>query len=237
VKQINISNDAGRDAVVSLSGVGVSRTVRWLDEQKRPAASVQLVKEPVNHSIAALTSKFGSVEKAGQEIIDGDPEIDLELTGMILRDTSRVYLSPDRSIARRISAWEVVLDAKGVERDRRVRVVSESNVATEIPLKWSGKYLNKTDAMRRFVIAGKRQLIHVNGLTYDFLFAMAKELESKNKLMLLGGGAKGVDPLVLQRGGAPYRALLEGRTDGDRYCLLAHFTNLELKQIPKEDTA
>ncbi len=236
MKQINISNNAGRDAVVSLNTVAVSKTVRWLDEKKRPASSVQLVKEPVDRSIGALESQFGSVEKAGQAMIDGDPEIDAELTGMILRDTSRVYLSPDRTIARRISVWEVVLDAKGQERDRRVRVVNESNVATEIPLKWSGKFLDKVDAMRRFVIAGKRQLIHVNGLTYDFLYGMAKELESKKKLMLLGGGPKGIDPLVLQRGGTPYRALLEGRTDGDRYCLLAHFTNLELKQIPKEET-
>jgi hypothetical protein len=72
-------------------------------------------------------------------------------------------------------------------------------------------------------------LLHVNGLTYDFLYGMAKELEARDSLMLLGAGPKSNQPLILRRGGSPYRGFLEGRTDGDKYCLLLHFSNLELK--------
>ena len=72
-------------------------------------------------------------------------------------------------------------------------------------------------------------MLHINGLTYDFLFTMAEELEKKNSLMLLGGGPKSNQPLVLRRGGAPYRGFLEGRVRGDRYCLLLHLSNLELR--------
>jgi hypothetical protein len=73
------------------------------------------------------------------------------------------------------------------------------------------------------------QLHHINGLTYDFLFGMAKELEAKNALMLLGAGPKSNQPLILRRGSTPYRGFLEGRTQGDKYCLILHFSNLELK--------
>ena len=74
--------------------------------------------------------------------------------------------------------------------------------------------------------------MHVNGLTYDFLFSMAKELEQSESLLLLGAGAKGAQPLVLTRGGQQYRGFLEGRTQGKKYCLILHLSNMELKAAP-----
>jgi hypothetical protein len=88
------------------------------------------------------------------------------------------------------------------------------------------------------VFAGKVQLQHINGLTYDFLFGMAKELEEKNSLMFMGAGPKCNQPLVLRRGSSPYRGFLEGRTSGDKYLLVLHLSNLELKApdaAPKEE--
>ena len=37
---------------------------------------------------------------------------------------------------------------------------------------------------------------------------------------------------MLDRNGTPYRGFLEGRVDGDKYLLLLHLTNLELKELP-----
>jgi len=47
--------------------------------------------------------------------------------------------------------------------------------------------------------------------------------------MLLGAGESGKDPLVMQMNGSPYRGFLEGRVDGERYILLLHLSNMELK--------
>ena len=44
------------------------------------------------------------------------------------------------------------------------------NVGPESPLRWSGVFINKDEACRKFVFVGKQQLVHVNGLTYDFLY-------------------------------------------------------------------
>ena len=77
----------------------------------------------------------------------------------------------------------------------------------------------------------RRQMQHVNGLTYDFLFDMAKKLAEADSMMLVGGGQKGTDPIVMANGGTPYRAFLEGRVDGDRYALILRLTNMELKSI------
>jgi hypothetical protein len=83
----------------------------------------------------------------------------------------------------------------------------------------------------KLVFAKKYQLSHVNGLTFDFLYEMAKDLHEKDSLMMVGAGAKGNEPLVFQDGGKAYRAFLEGRVKDGKYILLLHLSNLELKAI------
>ena len=107
---------------------------------------------------------------------------------------------------------------------------STPNVESEIPITWTGRLIKKNDAIRRFVFSGKLQIVHVNGLTYDFLFGMAKELAEADSMMLLGAGKSGKDPLIFRRGATPYRGFLEGRIDGDKYILLLHLSKLELKR-------
>ena len=73
----------------------------------------------------------------------------------------------------------------------------------------------------------------LNGITYDFLFSIAKELADKDSMVMMAAGPKGNEPLVFNDGGKPYRAFLEGRIKNDKYCLLLHLTDLELKSISK----
>jgi hypothetical protein len=229
VGEINICNSAGRDAIVATQSVQSPFKVRWVDEQFRQAGSVRILKAPILHDGDALRAQFGELGRVAEALVEGDPEIDLENIGRVLRDTSRVYVNPDRQIVHKVQFWEIVRNPDGSERERRPRKLLDPNIAGELPLRWSGVFIQKEEACRRFVFSGKIQLHHINGLTFDFLYAMAQELEQRNSLMLLGGGAKSNQPLILRRGGSPYRGFLEGRTQGDKYCLLLHFSNLELK--------
>ena len=89
--------------------------------------------------------------------------------------------------------------------------------------------LKRQDAIRRFVFGRTMQLVHVDGLTYDYLHGLAKKLDDAGELVVLGAGASGKDPLVFQVNGVPWRGFLEGRVDGKRYQLLLRLSNLELK--------
>lgn len=230
--EINLSNSTGRDAVVTTESVNPVKQIRWLDPQRRQASSVRLIKSTTDHDIDALLARHGDLSAVSQSLVEGDPEIDLENTGRFLTETSRVYVDKNRGIVRNLHFMEVIKNADGSIREERPRKLADTNISSDTPLLWSGVYIPKEEAIRKFVFSGKLQLHHVNGLTFDFLFAMAKELEKRGSLMLLGAGPKSNQPLILRRGGTPYRGFLEGRTDGDRYCLLLHFSNLELK-LPK----
>jgi hypothetical protein len=235
--EINLSNSSGRDAIVATNSLSALKQIRWLDDQGRQAFSSRIVKSTLDHSLEAILENHQcELEAVSQLLIDGDPEIDLQNTGKLLHETSRVFVDKHRGIVRNVRFWEVIKNPDGSVRQRRPRELADTNIATDTPLRWSGMFIPKQKAIRKFVFSGKAQIQHINGLTYDFLYAMAKDLEEKRSLMLLGAGPKSNQPLIMRRGGTPYRGFLEGRTQGDKYCLLLHFSNLELK-APKADSS
>jgi hypothetical protein len=229
---INISNSRNRDSVVNTESVRGILRYRMIDEKGRQASSARLLRATIDRDIAVLQKQAGSLAAVADVLVKGDPEVDLETYGSLLRDTSRVYVDADGRIVHKVQLFDIVRNPDGSVKERRPRRVMLPNTSTEMPLKWSGKLAKKAEIFNKYVFVAKQQIVHVNGLTYDFLYAMAKELEEKDSLMLVGAGPKAAQPLVFQRGGTPYRGFLEGRTQGDKYCLILHLSNLELKAPP-----
>ena len=229
---INISNQKNRDAVVALEGLMPRREVRYVDEKGDPVHTQKVLKSDVTHDLGQLLKKRKKLDKVAKDLVSGDPEVDMEQFGSFLVDTSRVYVSK-KGIVHLVEEYEVILNPDGTERERRPRRKLPQNLNAEVPIRWTGKYIKKDEAVCKFVFINKRQLVHINGLTFDFLFEMAKELHERDSLLLLRGGEKGNEPIVLNRGGKPYNAFLEGRVKGDSYCLIMHLSNVELKR-PKE---
>ena len=227
---INISNPAGRDAVVNMENVTVPLQVRWIDTEGRQARNIRFLKSTMKQDIGAL-NEIGeeSSTEVGNLLVNGDPDVDIESVGSFLFATSRVYVNPKNEILHRAIQYEIIKNPDGSERERRPAERTMPNVSGEIPLNWSGKYVKKSEVVGKFVFANKLQLTHINGLTYDFLFEMAQDLEKRDSMLLVGGGPKSNQPLILRRGSVPYRGFLEGRTRGDKYLLLLHLSNMELK--------
>jgi hypothetical protein len=231
MSQLHIANSRGRDAVVAGRSLTGNRAVHWVDDRGEEAESRKILRAGYAQDFEALRQRFGEEPDAiAQAIIDGDPEVDLERFGSILRHPVRVYVGPGQTLVHHVDFQEIVRNPDGTEKTRRPRRLSESNVASGLPVKWTGKKFPKAEVYNRFVFSSKLQIVHVNGLTYDFLFEMAQQLEAEKCLMRVGGGPKGTEPLIFRRGGLPYHGFLEGRTDGKRYALILHLTNLELRR-------
>ena len=91
--------------------------------------------------------------------------------------------------------------------------------------------LKRKDAVRKFVFSRTLQLWHSDGLSFEFLYNIAKDLDDNDEMMLVGAGAKGRDPLIFQNNGLPWRGFLEGRIQDDSYAFLLRLSNLELKSL------
>jgi hypothetical protein len=176
-----------------------------------------------------LTAEHG--DEYGLSLVAGDPEVDIEQVGRFIGATDTVFLSAQGEILHASpSVVEVVSAPDGSEKERRVPQDIPANVTGESIVRWTGKKVPLGVAIRRFAFKRTVALRHTDGLTHGYLHAIAKELSEENVMVLMGGGEDGKEPLVLQANGTPYRAFLEGRVDGERYKLLLHLSNLELKR-------
>lgn len=170
------------------------------------------------------------------QLIEGDPELDLQMAGRLMRDATAVYLDPTASqptIATEFKEVEIVFTPDGQEKERRARVFRTANLDTTTPLKIIRR-LPVKECLTRFVFRGMQQLVHTDGLTFDFLHGLTKSLQESKSMALLGAGPKGAGPLVLRDGGSPFRAFLYGEAEGSgeqgRYRLLLLLSDQELKR-------
>ncbi len=228
---INLKDRRNRDALVRAESLGQTSTVRYVDKDGAQPALRSVLKATSEHTVDKLLAASGGDEaKFAADLVARDGDVDIERIGMFLTDTSRVFVNSNGGIVYHIEQTEIVRNPFGVEKERRPRRQLAANTEGEYPISWTGRLIKKDDAVRRFVFSSKLQIVHVNGLTFDFLYAMAKELADADSLMLLGAGSNGKDPLVFRRGSTPYRGFLEGRIQGDKYVLLLHLSKLEMKR-------
>lgn len=226
--KIHISNATNRDAtIVATSTPAKESTVP--SKAGKPVSFRRYVAAGEGKLHEDLTKSLGDVYS--QNLIDSDPEIDLEMVGRTIDGTNTVLLDQENQpLFCAPEILEIIYGPDGKEVERRTPVEIAPNVNEEVPIKWTGKLIPRADLVRKYGIKRTMQLRHVDGVTYDFLFAIAKELHEKDSVMLLAGGEGGKGPLVLQSNGSPYRGFLDGRIEGDTFLLLLHLSAMELKK-------
>ncbi len=229
MRKINLMNEAARNAQVVIESV-----------RKQDGPTTGLPGKKLAFKRYVATTESGLHPKLAQQhgdalaqaLIDGDPEIDREMVGREVGDTQTVFLSGTGEVLHASpSLVEVIFGADGKERERKPAESVPANTNEESPVRWTKMRLKRSEVVTKFAFCRTIQIKHVDGLSFDFLHAMAKELADKDEVARLGAGPKGRDPLIFQENGARYQAFLEGRVDGPRYKLLLHLSNLELRTI------
>lgn len=230
MRKINLSNEAKRNAEVAFGSNFHRPSPMFKTSDGHRSISERRVKNTLATADDALIAEYG--DGLAEALINGDPEIDMEKFGKKAEGLRRVFLTPDGKVAYGVTLKEHLYLPDGTKKEERPEQITEANIAiNEIPLKWTGKLIPRDKAARMFVFKKSYQVRHINSLTYDFLYDMAKKLAETDSMMLIGGGSKGASPVVMYNGGTPYRAFLEGRIDGEKYALILRLTNLELKSL------
>jgi hypothetical protein len=169
-----------------------------------------------------------------EALLNGDPELDLSVAGIELDQdsVSAAYFDPAAERPEAIGDFQdidIVYDSQGNEKARRPHRKLKCNLDELHPVKIT-KRLPLAEVLTGFAFKSSLQVGHVDGLTFDFLHALAKDLQDKQEAAVLGAGAKGNMPLVLRESGSPYRAFLVGEVEGaERYRLLMLISDQELK--------
>ena len=231
MRTINITNEKKRDAQVCMEAIKKPSGIKRVMENGEDYFNIKVLKHNLSLAFETLRQNYNDMTEMGKALIDSDIEIDMEVIGKKITGTQKLYLNQNGKIAYRVNMVQVIKDPQGSEKERRDLAKAMSNVTGESIVQWTGRKFPKSETIRKFVFGRKMQLKHISGLTFDFLYDMAKNLHEAKAFMFIGGGPKGNGPLIITQGGEPYRGFLEGRIEGEKYILILHLTNMELKVI------
>ena len=239
---IHFADDQQRAAEVTFTSLNHKPKVRLVLPDGSEPVNVRVIKGSAETTVDALCDRcVGKPEKAQEvsalsreieladHLIHADPEVDLELHGKFIHDSARVFVDHNAKPVFHLNQREHIYNAKGELVEERVPKVFLANISETDMVRWSGKMIPKKQMSQKVIFSKKYQIKHINGLTFSFLYDLAKSLDDKQALMPVGTGQTGTQPLVMSDGGKPYRAFLEGRVRGKSYCLLMHLTDQELK--------
>jgi hypothetical protein len=227
---IDIANSKNRNAEVFYFSPALKRKILFVTDSGEKTHSQKILKTAT--STDRLLKAFGTTTDLAEALINSDPEIDMEMVGQLISSANKVYVNEQEDVVHKVIKKEYVYNTEGVLLEERTPKYLSANIKETTPVKGS-KLFPKKEIFNKFIFARKYQVRHRDGLTYDFLFSIAQELHEKDSLMFIGAGAKGIEPLVFEDGGKPFRAFLEGKVEGSKYMLIMHLSNLELKALPK----
>ncbi len=182
------------------------------------------------------TDKILALENVPTQLKDGDPEMDMESAGRRIR-TNNIVVDKDMNPVYTYKAFDILVkpNIKPIERPH---VVREANVNATLPVRLTEKMVDPAELMTRYIFRKTYFLWHQDGASYKFLYDLAKRLAEQKKFVRLQAydqDAKKTAPLILYPRATPYpAAFLEGRIDGDKYCLLLHLADREFKIPDKE---
>ncbi|ODU25160.1 MAG: hypothetical protein ABS95_01040 [Verrucomicrobia bacterium SCN 57-15] len=222
---IKLTNSQKRTAELFLLSLNCAKTTKRVVPTEIGAV------EPESQAIIGRVPGGWVNGKSPQQITEAlikfDPEIDMHLIGKPVRIRSLAYLDEQRKPSAHFRLVEEKLTADGVVKETKPYKATEPNI--ELPVQISPKG-NQTsdDLVQKFVMHKIYQVVHLDGLSFDFLLKLCQEIQPLG-FVRVNGGIKGNEPLILRREGLPAFAYLRGRVDGDKYCCTLHLTHTELK--------
>ena len=234
LRYIKIQDNNKRDADINYKSVKTGNMIYLALKNGEKPTNKKIIKSTIENSIEYILGKKELTDddynNFSEKLIKDDSEVDFELFGKFIGKTDKIFTDKNLNPVYNVVVSEQIINPQGELVEEKEQKFIKSNITGEDIVKWTGKYIPKSKLYNKIVLSSKYQLKHVNGLTFDFLYNIAKNLQDKNSFMMLGGG-KGNEPLILNDNGKPYRAFLEGRVKGKSYSLIMHLSNQEYKKV------
>lgn len=171
-------------------------------------------------------------EKLVEKLKESDFEVDMELTGKIVRHTSRITVSEDLEPVFDYSMYDVLTLPDGSVKERP-HMQTIGNINTSIPVRISDELVDPKTLMLEYIFRKSYYITHYDGVTYKFLYEIANWLHQAKKFARLDTfnlESKKREPLILSDGGRKFpRAYLSGTVKGEAYRLVLYLSDQELK--------
>lgn len=173
------------------------------------------------------------------ELIVSDPDVDIEIAGKHVSSTTRITVNQKYEPVYSYILYDVLEKPNGdiIERPHQK---SLGNINSKIPMIIMDKLHDPQELALQYIFRKHYYITHSDGVTYKFLYDIASKLAQSSKfaeIETFNPLTKKREPLVLVDGGRKFpRAYVEGKVDGNSYCLILHLSDQELMKPIQYDT-
>lgn len=172
-----------------------------------------------------------------KKLIDTNEELDLELGGRYVKFTNRIVVNKEFQPVYNYIRYDILQLPDGSKRERP-HLYTRGNTNQETPVKITDDLIDPKDLMLKYIFRKSYYITHNNGLTFKFLYDIARKLYNANKFARVEAydlDTQKRSPLILYDGGRKFpRSYLEGRIKKNSYALILHVSDQELI-IPQEE--
>ena len=88
MRTLKITNDKGRDAEVHFVSHPIKAPYAYVDQSGQGVINRKYIKSTSKQDLPRLLDEFGTIEQVGENLIAGDPEIDMEVTCLLYTSPS-----------------------------------------------------------------------------------------------------------------------------------------------------
>jgi len=166
-----------------------------------------------------------------KNVKESDIDVNIELTGRFIKKTRRISVNEAFIPVYNFMMYDIVILPDGTKKER-LHQHTKGNIMDKIPVRISQELYDPKEIMLSYVFRRNLYITHNNGLTFKFLYDLAKKLSEMQKFARVDTydpKTKKRAPLALYDGGRKFpRAFLEGRVKEKGYCLILHLSDQEL---------
>jgi len=221
-RRIRLADHLGREATVWMVPCRARDFTSVRNEAGEPLGVTPRLKATAETHPEALVARWSDPADLARALIAGDPELDLERTGRQLGASQRIWLDGDGRPIFNPKREQVRHDEYGQVIQSRPLRLQPGNLVPPAPPVWSNVLLARREVLTRYALRQAWQLMHGNSLEYGFLLELARWLDERGQMALVGRGRSGRSPLILTRGARPCLGWLDGRVQGDSLRLVLY---------------
>jgi len=172
-----------------------------------------------------------------QKLKDSDIDVDIELAGKFVKQTSWITVTEDLEPVYNYSIYDVLTLPDGTVKERP-HMQTVGNINSSIPVRISDELEDPHELLFQYLFRKSYYITHYDGVTYKFLYEIAERLHSAQKFARVdtfNPETRKRAPLILTDGGRKFpRAFLSGTVKGEKYHLILHLSDQELKATTGE---
>ena len=155
MRKIKISNSQNRDTDIVYGGITTKSKIKFVYPDRTLTSNAKLLKSKMGQQYPALLKKFENDEALVDMLINENPEIDIELLGSFIKGGQRILVDENMNPVFEAIANEFIYNPDGSQKEIKSLSVRESNIVSDYPVRWTGKYLPLDQAYNKFIFVKK----------------------------------------------------------------------------------